>query len=195
MIDRVLHIGIEDRCAARRNRILPKRDVVRKAADAGEAHGGAHRNRDRAGLERAARTTVTGHLHLDDWAGRRRGRGRCRGRALGLVLVALLATGDCADGDDGREQSEAHCGTPPGHGLGGLWELRTSVVRGVACELFHNSAQYRAGITKRESNASTSFGPMKKRIVLCVLTALASSSLAGQGWTTQLGIQGGILRH
>jgi len=36
---------------------------------------------------------------------------------------------------------------------------------------------------------------MKKRIVLCVLTALASSSLAGQGWTTQLGIQGGILRQ
>src|SRR5207247_6509092 len=36
---------------------------------------------------------------------------------------------------------------------------------------------------------------MKRRIVLCVLTALASSSLAGQGWTTQLGIQGGILRQ
>src|SRR6267142_1812156 len=159
MIDGVLHVGIEGRYAARRNRILPKRDVVREAADAGEAHGRAHRNRDRAGLERGTGAAVTSHLHFDDGAGRRRGGGRRRGRTLrlGLVLV-LLSTGDRADGDDGGEQSEAHCGTPPDVD----WELGDSVVTGVACELFHNSGQYRRGTTKREpSKDATGVGPLR----------------------------------
>src|SRR2546430_16805121 len=53
-----------------------------------------------------------------------------------------------SDGDDGREQSEAHCGTPPNVG----WELGASVAASVACELFHNSGQYRRRFSKRESD-------------------------------------------
>src|SRR2546426_1649078 len=62
-----------------------ERDVVWSARHVRETHRRSGRDGDRAGLERGAGAAVTGHLHLDDWAGRRRGgAGRCRGRALHL---------------------------------------------------------------------------------------------------------------
>src|SRR5216110_1542022 len=130
IVDRVLHTGVERCRAARRNGIGPEGDVVRSARDVREADRRARRNRDRARLEGGLGAAVTGHLHFNDGTGRRGcstgGRRGRRSLRLVLVLVALLTAGERADGHDRREQSEAHCGTPPRHGLRGC----------VACELF-----------------------------------------------------------
>src|SRR6266550_2008477 len=105
---------------------------------------------DRARLEGGLGAAVAGHLHFNDGTGRRGcstgGRRGRRSLRLVLVLVALLTAGERADGHDRREQSEAHCGTPPRHGLRGC----------VACELFHNR-EYRRGSPKREPHRDTSF--------------------------------------
>src|SRR5204863_101702 len=100
-----------------RNRILPEGDVVRPARDLDRAHGGTRGDREGGGFVARLRATVAGHLDLDDGTGARRRGSRWRRRLhLVLGLVTLLTTGECAEGDDGREQSNAHCGTPPKRG-------------------------------------------------------------------------------
>src|SRR5207247_1919121 len=73
-------------------------------------------------------------------------------------------------------------------GAGGWgWELGTSVIAMSLVNCFTIAVNIEGGSQNGSPTKALVCGPMKKRIVLCVLTALASSSLAGQGWT-QLGI-------